>query len=223
MDNIDLRKELQFARDVVKKIKLQGAESEIDAYMDLVCGDVLVAEENLQNHLLGWENASLAREFLRYARPLEGYDHTLNQLYDAVTRMIDTIYEHPRLKSELLKFKLQIVQRIECMNDMELDESEDLKIEIEEIDKNIALADKGFLDKIVVRHSHLKSDPVEWTARWEEVIDEVDKKVDEILSDHPRGMGFCFAFWSTRMEVLKSDFDIDWASPSLMNPRVCFD
>ena len=69
----------------------------------------------------------------------------------------------------------------------------------------------------------LKHDPVEWTARWEEVIDEVDKIVDSRLEEHPRGMGFCHACWHERAAVLSEQFGIEWRSPARMNPRVLFD
>lgn len=63
---------------------------------------------------------------------------------------------------------------------------------------------------------------MEWTARYEEVIDEVERIVEERLSDHPRGMGFCFAYWHEKAEVLEQ-FGVEWRSPSSMNPGVMFD
>lgn len=68
----------------------------------------------------------------------------------------------------------------------------------------------------------LKFDPVERTERWEEVIYEVEKECAEILKDESKGMGFCFAYWSTKSAVL-SKYGIEWRSPSSMNPRVHFD
>lgn len=68
----------------------------------------------------------------------------------------------------------------------------------------------------------LKFDPIERTEKWEEVIYEVEKECAEILKDEPKGMGFCFSYWSTMAAVLKKH-GIDWKSPSLMNPQVMFD
>lgn len=70
--------------------------------------------------------------------------------------------------------------------------------------------------------AHLKFDPVERTPEWEENIYEVEKACARKLKNEPRGMGFCFAYWSVkRAELAKRG--IDWHSPSAMNPRVMFD
>ena len=68
----------------------------------------------------------------------------------------------------------------------------------------------------------LKTDPVQATAEWEDVIYDVEKEVDEQLKDEPRGMGFCFSYWSAKRAALARR-GIDWRSPSAMNPRVMFD
>ena len=36
-------------------------------------------------------------------------------------------------------------------------------------------------------------------------------------------MGFCFAYWHTKREVLSDDYGIEWRSPNIMNPGVIFD
>ena len=68
----------------------------------------------------------------------------------------------------------------------------------------------------------LKVDPVQATPEWEDVIYEVEKEVDEQLKDEPRGMGFCFGYWSAKRAALARR-GIEWRSPSAMNPRVMFD
>ena len=68
----------------------------------------------------------------------------------------------------------------------------------------------------------LKVDPVQATPEWEEVIYEVEEEVDEELKDEPRGMGFCFGYWSAKRAALARR-GIEWRSPSSMNPRVMFD
>ena len=68
----------------------------------------------------------------------------------------------------------------------------------------------------------LKVDPVQATPEWEDVIYEVEKEVDEELKDEPRGMGFCFNYWSAKRTALARR-GIQWRSPSAMNPRVMFD
>lgn len=70
--------------------------------------------------------------------------------------------------------------------------------------------------------STLKTDPVQATEKWEEVIYDVEVEVDEELKDEPRGMGFCFGYWSAKKAALARR-GIEWKSPSAMNPRVMFD
>ncbi len=69
---------------------------------------------------------------------------------------------------------------------------------------------------------HLLFDPIERTERFEEVILDVESECDKRLADLPRCMGFCFAYWSKRREILASH-GIEWHSPSEMNPGVIFD
>lgn len=68
----------------------------------------------------------------------------------------------------------------------------------------------------------LRFDPVERTEKWEKVIYDVELECAELLKDEPRGMGFCFSYWSTKTAVL-AKHGITWKSPSAMNPRVMFD
>ncbi len=69
---------------------------------------------------------------------------------------------------------------------------------------------------------HLKFDPVERTEEMERVVADVERECDRRLAGTPRGMGFCFAYWSARTAAL-SRRGIDWRSPALMNPGVMFD
>jgi len=68
----------------------------------------------------------------------------------------------------------------------------------------------------------LKFDPIERTQKWEDVIYDVEQECAEILKDEPKGMGFCFSYWSTKRSVLEK-YGISWKSPGSMNPRVMFD
>ena len=76
------------------------------------------------------------------------------------------------------------------------------------------------LDK--VENPILKYDPVEDSEKYLAVIDEVEKKLYEQLKDEPRGMGFCFCYWSSKADIL-AEYGIEWRSPGIMNPRVHFD
>ncbi len=69
----------------------------------------------------------------------------------------------------------------------------------------------------------LKSDPVEYTRRWEDIYYEVERKLDERFANAPRGRGFCHQLWNAKRDLLRDEYGIDWRSPSQMNPRVRFD
>ena len=68
----------------------------------------------------------------------------------------------------------------------------------------------------------LKYDPVEDTDGYLAVIDEVECRLYEKLKNQPRGMGFCFEYWSAKRDLL-AEYGIEWRSPGVMNPRVMFD
>ena len=219
---MDYRKELAEARKAVKNLPRNGAGTTIDAYWEVCCGDVLVAEENLREQRRSWENTALVKEFLDIAQYLEGFDHLLDRLNQACKRMEDVIFGHPSLKLKLLNFRLSVLSRIESINDHDLGESEDVMDMIRFYGSNMERADRGEFDAIEQRGS-LKSDPIEWSAEYESNIDEVERIVDGMLSDHPRGMGFCHAYWSAKAYVLEERFGIVWRSPAVMNPGVLFD
>lgn len=191
-----------------------------EALMDLCCGCVLVAEKN-QELNMEFENAALMEEFIEYASELEGYDHMINKLYEVCSRMDKTVYEHPRLMARFKRLFREVVYRIEAINGRELSLSEDLSLEISELETNIWYADRGEWDNIK-SIGHLKSDPIEYSEQFEAVMDEVEKELYEHFKEEPRGMGFCFGFWSKKRELL-AERGIEWKTPGEMNPRVMFD
>ena len=221
-ENFDVRRALEDARLAVKDLPRDGKADTIEAWWEICCGDVLVAEDNLREQRRFWENSALAEEFLDIAGWLEGFDHKLDDLDQAASRMVDAVYEHPALKIRLLKFRRLVLDRIGSLSGSEPDESEDVLMQISRYERNIRHADSGEYD-LVEQDGYLKRDPVEWSTAYEKVTDEVERLVEEQLDDHPRGMGFCFAYWSAKEHVLRTRFGIDWRSPSEMNPGVMFD
>ena len=221
-ENFDVRRALEDARLAVKDFPRDGKADTIEAWWEVCCGDVLVAEDNLREQRRFWENSALAEEFLDIAGWLEGFDHKLDDLDQAASRMVDAVYEHPALKVRLLKFRRLVLDRIGSLSGSEPDESEDVLMQISRYERNIRHADSGEYD-LVEQDGYLKRDPVEWSTAYEKVTDEVERLVEEQLDDHPRGMGFCFAYWSAKEHVLRTRFGIDWRSPSEMNPGVMFD
>ncbi len=209
MGNADFRAELNELR---KALTTEPTAELLQQALDCC---VNIAEQSLQEQRLSWQNASLAREAMGYARQLMEHKDMLSVVESSLDDMVEAIYEHPRLKLELMLCRLEVLQRL---NKPQME----LEADIAFYRSNIAAADSGKLED-VKQTTMLKHDPVEWTARWEEVIDEVDKIVDSRLEDHPRGMGFCHACWHERAAVLSEQFGIEWRSPARMNPRVLFD
>ena len=220
-ENVNYREELAAIREALKGVTEPYSNQVLENMENGMYCCVLIAEENLQEQRGQHEIGPLAKELLGYGTILEGYDHLLNCVQRCTERMADALSGHPRLKVKLLRLRLLALRRIECIQDHEISSIEDIWAEISELERNIAAADSGNLDQIECS-GMLKSDPVEWTARYEEVIDEVEKIVADRLADHPRGMGFCFAYWHELADVL-SDYGIEWRSPSCMNPGVMFD
>lgn len=221
-ENFDVRRALEDARLAVKDLPRDGKNDTIEAWWEVCCGDVLVAEDNLREQRRFWENSALAEEFLDIAGWLEGFDHKLDDLDQAASRMVDAVYEHPALKIRLLKFRRLVLDRIGSLSGGEPGETEDVLMQISRYERNIRHADSGEYD-LVEQDGYLKRDPVEWSTAYEKVSDEVERLVEEQLDDHPRGMGFCFAYWSAKKHVLRTKFGIEWRSPSEMNPGVMFD
>ena len=220
--NIDYRAELDAARKAVSGLERDGKSATIDAYWEVCCGDVLLAEENLRNRDRTWENPDLAVELLDIARYLEGYDHMLDNLYWAVSRMADAIHDHPRLKLRLLDMELMLIHRLEAGLEHESNLAEPVMKEMALYQRNIEYADNGEFG-LIEQTGIMQTDPVEWSAEYERVIDEANAKISELLKEYPRGMGFCHTYWSAKARVLREDYGIEWRSPSAMNPGVLFD
>lgn len=209
MGNADFRAELNELR---KALTTEPTAELLQQALDCC---VNIAEQSLQEQRCCWQNASLAREAMDYARQLMEHKDMLSVVESSLDDMVEAINEHPRLKLELMLLRLQVLQMLNRAHD-------ELEADIAFYRSNIAAADSGKLED-VKQTTMLKHDPVEWTARWEEVIDEADKIVEARLVDHPRGMGYCHAYWPERAEVLMSKFGVEWRSPARMNPRVIFD
>lgn len=222
METTDYRAELETVRQKAKDITKPRNDESFDIYLEGMRCCIFIAKENHDKKEREWENAALVREFLSYAEPLEGFDHLLNHIYSAVSDMKKFVLNHPRLRVRFLRFFLLVVYRIEAKCDHETSTSEYLLSEISDLERNIYYADNNKLEHISTSE-HLKSDPVEWTQQWEEIIDEVDKKTYENLAGIPHGRGFCHTLWDEKTRILREEYGIEWKSPAVMNPDVKFD
>ena len=68
-----------------------------------------------------------------------------------------------------------------------------------------------------------RENSVETIAKLSMVENEVNRKVEEILKDEPRWLGFCHLYWSTKKRILKEEYGIDWLTPAECNPGVIYD
>ena len=163
----------------------------------------------------------MARELLRLARHMGQFEHMLSKTYDVTRRMAENLFDHPRLLLELKEVELAALNDIEAQQQHHLNITDDLSEEIDQLRANIQAADEG---RWVDLHSGrmLKNDPVEWTKAYEDVIDAANREAYSHLSDCPRGMGFCFAYWAELRNALER-YGIEWRSPHAMNPGVMFD
>ena len=184
-----------------------------------------------------WKNIPLMREFIHELKDVAPFrSKIINPAYKAhfIATMLENDYidkrETPRLFQSLCEL-YRLYRDYEKPSDYDdyLQENFD-KYYFRQVDKWIyklamIVSDPQWEHAIQCWNGlggMLKVDPVQATERWEEVIYEVEKEVEEELEDVPRGMGFCFSYWSAKRAALARR-GIEWRSLSAMNPRVMFD
>lgn len=69
----------------------------------------------------------------------------------------------------------------------------------------------------------MKHDPQEDDPVIKEKIDAAMREAEEKLADLPRGRGFCHHLWKETKRILREKYNIDWKTPSEMNPEIMFD
>ena len=69
-------------------------------------------------------------------------------------------------------------------------------------------------------------DKVEKTWAYRKCIKKAEKLAYQMADEETngyRGRGYCHTFWDCKQKVLKEKYNIDWRTPSQMNPRCRFD
>lgn len=184
------------------------------------------AEAAEENVACEWRVAKLARECLPLARRLVEARTALDDVCDGLERMLSAVTDYrPRLRCSICELLIPTLESLEAA-DIEEKEAIEASLsyargELERLSHNIAAAERGDYESIQ-QSGFLQHDPVEWSARWEEVIDEAQREVDDRLADVPRGVGFCLGYWQELKGALKRR-GVSWRSPSQMNPCVMFD
>lgn len=179
--------------------------------------------ENSQNMRM-WKNIPLAKECVQLLKDIDDPEETPMGKALACEAIIQQLpeYDVPRFVLSILRYKLELVQQSDEHDPERYPTAEEVQEEIQRLEDYIDtdhVSDETFHERY---HRHLKADPVERTPQWEENYYEVEKECDRRLGDTPRGMGFCFSYWSTLRQVLAKR-GINWKSPSQLNPGVMFD
>lgn len=220
-----IRKEFEKALAKAEATPFVATEEVIELYKDVVCGAVLVAEENAGG--IGgptWQNAGLCRVMLRYGRELERVSDSgdiADTLCSAAERMEDSLFDHPRLKAELVRFIIRSLHALECREGHDISSTDHFVEQLALLERNIAFADSGQLNR-VEQTGIEKYDPVEWTEPYENAIDDATRQALDRLKDYPRRLGFCHAYWAELRDAL-AERGVEWRSPSEMNPHTLYD
>lgn len=169
-----------------------------------------------------YRNVPLAEEVLARLEALDVPEEGPLGKAFACEAMVDLLpeYDIPRFTLKLLRRELAWLRESE--EEYERLTPEDVQAHIARLEDYIDVDRVSMQDFCEKYGRHLKFDPVERTQKWEEIYPEVEAECDRRLEGVPRGMGFCFGYWSARHDVLLS-YGIDWQSPHMMNPRVMFD
>ena len=91
MGNADFRAELNELR---KALTTEPTAELLQQALDCC---VNIAEQSLQEQRCCWQNASLAREAMDYARQLMEHKDMLSVVESSLDDMVEAINEHPRL------------------------------------------------------------------------------------------------------------------------------
>lgn len=147
------------------------------------------------------------------------YNH---YLYELLLHYARAAYRNGKLSPEMKGYLRKMLKlRILLDDNYWLDRLFD-----KDLQKGVAqLFNSEELLKIIMRPEigHLRKDPVEYSWEWENIYYDVQEALDDRFANAPRQMGFCFLYWSAEQELLKDEYNIDWRTPSQMNPGVMFD
>ena len=171
-----------------------------------------------------WRNIPLAKECIQLMQEIDDRDEPPSGKALACEAVIEQLPEYcvPRFVLGILSYQWDLVRRYETDDLENYPTEKEVEDEIQRLKDYIDtehVSDEAFNKKY---GRHLKASHVERTPQWEELYFEVEKECDRRLGDIPRGMGFCFAYWSTLRQVL-AERGISWQSPHELNPRVMFD
>jgi hypothetical protein len=179
--------------------------------------------ENSQDMRM-WKNIPLAKECIQLLKELDSTEETPMGKALACGAVVAQLpeYDVPRLVLSILRYKLELIQASDEQDDDHDPTEEEVRQDILRLEDYIDTEHVSVSDFMKKYNRHLRFAAVERTPQWEDNYYEVEQECDRRLGDTPRGMGFCFGYWSTLRTVLE-ERGIEWQSPHELNPRVMFD
>lgn len=179
--------------------------------------------ENSQDMRM-WKNIPLAKECIQLLKELDSTEETPMGKALACGAVVAQLpeYDVPRLVLSILRYKLELIQASDEQDNDHYPTEEEVRQDILRLEDFIDTEHVSVSDFMKKYNRHLRFAAVERTPQWEDNYYEVEQECDRRLGDTPRGMGFCFGYWSTLRTVLE-ERGIEWQSPHELNPRVMFD
>ena len=194
--------------------------SNSEQLVETILANVEVMRKNAEEMRI-WKNLPIAKETFELIKQVGDDEGPLGRAMGC-EMVVDKLseYDAPRFTLQMLRYELEQL-RISDEKSEDLTE-EDVQDHIAELERFIDIENVSYEDYRKQSHRSLKFDSIERTPLWEEINQEVETETDALLGDEPRGMGFCFGYWSAKRGVLAKR-GIDWCDPQQMNPRVKFD
>lgn len=182
-----------------------------------------VMRENSSDNRM-WKNIPLAKECIELLKAIDDPEETPMGKALACRAICNQLPEYnvPRLVLGILHYERELLEQSDEVGENNNPTLDEVDYDIRRLSDYIDTGHLSTAEFIERYQRFLNFDPVERTPQWEEGFCEVEEECDRRLGDMPRGMGFCFAYWSTLSQVL-AERGIQWRSPSEMNPGVIFD
>ena len=171
-----------------------------------------------------WKNIPLAQECVGLLRALDDPEEDSQGKAIACNAICEQLpeYDMPRFVLDILHYERELLMEAEKDGCGDPEALEAVDFDIQRLNDYIDIRHVDAREFQKRYDRMLDFDPVERTPEWEKLYCEVEEECDRRLGDAPRGMGFCFGYWSIRREVL-AKHGIQWQSPAAMNPHVMFD
>lgn len=195
-------------------------------YNEIVDRLVAMVDEMRSNSedMKSWKNIEIAKKFFEIVRNYDDPEETPRGKALALDAMCEQLpeYNTPRLVLSIRQQELEYLEQSKDEDPGKHPTVEDISAKVNRLKDYIDTEKVSYKEYIKKYNCFLEFDHIERTPEWEEIYCDVEEECDKRLADTPRGMGFCFSYWSTLRSVL-SKRGIKWHSPADLNPHVHFD